>query len=68
MLGPHQKIIEMLSYWDIEISKGTICNILNEAKPIFKEDLKSARDTALNKCSQALQLDLRKIDGQQLAR
>ncbi len=50
---PHQKIIEMLSDWDIEISKGTICNILNETKPIFKEDLKSARDSALNKCSQA---------------
>lgn len=48
---PHQKIIEMLFDWGIEISKGTVCNILNECKEVFTEDLKSARDSALKKSS-----------------
>jgi hypothetical protein len=51
---PHQKIIEMLSDWGIEISKGTVCNILNNStNEAFKEDLISARNAALKKCTQA---------------
>jgi hypothetical protein len=50
---PHQKIIEMLLDWGIEIGKGTVCNILNNPDKAFAEDLKSARDAALKKCSQA---------------
>lgn len=49
---PHQKIISMLADWGIEISKGTVCNILNEYSETLAEDLKSARDSALRKCSQ----------------
>lgn len=49
---PHQKIIDMLSDWKIEISKGTVCNILNKNDDVFAEDLKSARDSAIKKCSQ----------------
>jgi uncharacterized small protein (DUF1192 family) len=49
---PHLKIVEMLSDWGIEISKGTVCNILNDCDEAFPEDLKSARDAALKKCSQ----------------
>lgn len=49
---PHKKIIEMLFDWGIEISKGTVCNILNNCEEAFDEDLKSARDAALKKCSQ----------------
>lgn len=48
----HQKIIDMLYDWGIEISKGTVCNILNDCEEIFPEDLKSARDAAIKKCSQ----------------
>ena len=49
---PHEKIIDMLSDWKIEISKGTVCNVLNNQPEIFAEDLQSARDAALKKCSQ----------------
>lgn len=49
---PHKKIVEMLYDWGIEISKGTVCNILNNCEEVFPEDLKSARDAALKKCSQ----------------
>ena len=49
---PHQKIINMLRDWGIEISKGTVCNILNETHDVFIEDLHSARNAALKKCSQ----------------
>lgn len=49
---PQQKIIEMLSDWGIEISEGTVCNILNSQNRGFVEDLKSARDAGLKKCSQ----------------
>jgi uncharacterized small protein (DUF1192 family) len=49
---PHKKIAEMLFDWGIEISKGTVCNILNNCEEVFSEDLKSARDAAVNKCSQ----------------
>lgn len=49
---PHQKIIDMLFDWGIEISKGTVCNILNDCEEVFSEDLKSARDAAIKKCSQ----------------
>ena len=50
---PHLKIIDMLFDLGIEINKGTICNILNECSEAFVEDLKSARDAGLKKCSQA---------------
>lgn len=50
---PHLKIINMLSDWGIEISKGTLCNILNNCEGSFCEDLKSARDASFKKCSQA---------------
>jgi uncharacterized small protein (DUF1192 family) len=50
---PHKKIVDMLFDWGIEISKGTVCNILNNCDEAFPEDLKSARDAALKKCSQA---------------
>ncbi len=49
---PHKKIVDMLFDWGIEISKGTVCNILNNCDEAFSEDLKSARDSAVNKCSQ----------------
>jgi FtsZ-binding cell division protein ZapB len=49
---PHKKIIDMLSDWGIEISKGTVCNILNQRPTFFTEDLQSARNAALKKCSQ----------------
>jgi hypothetical protein len=49
---PHQKIVNMLADWGIEISKGTVCNILNETIDTFVEDLHSARNAALKKCSQ----------------
>jgi hypothetical protein len=49
---PHQKIINMLFDWGIEISKGTVCNIINETHDIFIEDLHSARNAAVKKCSQ----------------
>ena len=49
---PHQKIISMLADWGIEISKGTVCNILNECHNSFIDDLRSARDAGLKKCSQ----------------
>lgn len=49
---PHRKIIDMLSDWGIEISKGTVCNVLNSHNEIFGEDLKSARDAGLQRCSQ----------------
>lgn len=50
---PQEKIVSMLADWDIKISAGTVCNILNGQSDIFDEDLKSARDAALKKCSQA---------------
>lgn len=50
---PHKKIIDMLFDWGIDISKGTVCNILNDCEDVFTEDLKSARDSAFKKCSQA---------------
>jgi hypothetical protein len=49
---PQKKIMEMLSDWGIKISKGTICNILNNPQSIFEEDLQSARKAALKKCPQ----------------
>lgn len=49
---PHKKIIEMLFDWGIEISKGTVCNILNKNEEVFSEDLKSAQDAAIKRCSQ----------------
>ncbi|MDA9189356.1 transposase [bacterium] len=49
---PHRKIIEMLLEWRIEISKGTLCSILNSNKKEFVEDLKSARDAGIKKSSQ----------------
>lgn len=49
---PHKKIIEMLFDWGIEISAGTVCSILNNLKEDFNDDLKSARNAAIKKCSQ----------------
>lgn len=49
---PHEKIINMLGDWGITISKGTVCSILNECSDVFSEDLKSARDAGIKKCSQ----------------
>lgn len=49
---PHQKIVNMLSDWKIEISEGTVSNILNEPSNVFAEDLLSARSAALKRCSQ----------------
>ena len=49
---PHLKIIQMLSDWGIEISKGTVCNILNKNSEIFIEDLSSARSAAIKRSSQ----------------
>ena len=49
---PQKKIMEMLSDWGIKISKGTICNILNNTQSVFEDDLKSARKAALKKCPQ----------------
>lgn len=49
---PQLKIIYMLLDWGIEISKGTVCNIINNCDEAFSEDLKSARDAAIKKCSQ----------------
>jgi len=49
---PQKKIVDMLFDWGIEISEGTVCNILNESQEVFSEDLASARDAALKKCSQ----------------
>ncbi len=48
---PHLKIIDMLLDWGISISKGTVCNILNNCDESFSEDLKSARDAAIKKSS-----------------
>jgi hypothetical protein len=49
---PHKKIIEMLYDWGIKISSGTVCNILNNTKELFEEDLQSARKAALKKVPQ----------------
>ncbi|MDA9189495.1 transposase [bacterium] len=49
---PHRKILEMLSDWGIEMSKGTLCSILNKLSGDFKEDLSSARDAGIKKSSQ----------------
>ena len=50
---PHQKIVKMLEDWGVTISDGTVCSILNDLAPEFKEDLDSAREAGLKKCSQA---------------
>lgn len=44
---PQNKIVQMLEDWKIEISDGTVCNIINESREAFTEDLKSARDAAI---------------------
>lgn len=49
---PQKKIIGMLADWGIEISAGSICNILNGLAEEFSEDLHSARSAALKRCSQ----------------
>jgi hypothetical protein len=48
---PHKKIIAMLADWGISISSGTVCSILNDLKPDFAVDLKSARDAGLKRSS-----------------
>jgi hypothetical protein len=37
----------MLADWGIEISKGTICNILNETIDVFVEEFHSAINAVL---------------------
>ena len=49
---PHNKIKMMLADFGIEISAGTICNIVNHLKGDFEEDLLSARNAAIIKSSQ----------------
>lgn len=49
---PHDKIRKNLEDWGIAISDGTICNILNNVRETFAEDLASARDSAIKKSSQ----------------
>jgi len=49
---PHQKILQMLKDWNIEMSKGTLCSILNNLSEEFSVDLRSAREAGLKKSSQ----------------
>ncbi len=49
---PHFEIIQMLKDWGIEISKGTVCTILNNLSEDFVDDLKSARDAGIKRSSQ----------------
>ena len=49
---PHEKIRKNLLDWGIEISAGTINDILNNLPEDFAADLASARSAALKKCSQ----------------
>lgn len=49
---PHQKIVNMLSDWGIDISEGTVSNLLNNPSKIFAEDLHSARTAAIKRCAQ----------------
>jgi hypothetical protein len=48
---PHRKIQEMLLEFGIQISAGSINNILNNLSDEFSEDLKSARDAGLKRNS-----------------
>ena len=48
---PHRKIQEMLSDIGLEISKGTICSILNNLPDEYGEELEGAKKAALKKCS-----------------
>lgn len=48
---PHEKIIQMCLDWGIKISKGTVCNILNNNAEVFTGDLESARDAAIKRSS-----------------
>lgn len=49
---PHKKILTMLKDWEIEMSAGTLCCLLNSAGKDFKDDLLSAKKAALKKKSQ----------------
>jgi hypothetical protein len=49
---PHAKIRKNLQDWGIEISEGTINNILNDLPTEFADDLGSARRAAIKNCSQ----------------
>jgi hypothetical protein len=48
---PHKKILSMLKDWEIEMSAGTLCRLLNNIEDEFKEDLMSAKNSALKKQS-----------------
>ncbi len=48
---PHNKILSMLSDWGIEMSAGTLCRLLNSSGVDFKDDLASAKESALKKQS-----------------
>jgi uncharacterized small protein (DUF1192 family) len=50
---PHDKIIDMLADFGIDISAGSICSIINDLDDSFSDDLTSARSAALKKKSQA---------------
>jgi hypothetical protein len=49
---PHEKIGRNLHDWGIDISAGSINNILNDLPEDFAEDLSSARKAAIRNCSQ----------------
>ena len=50
--SPHKKIIEMVrDCFGIVLSAGTLCSILNNLDETFKEDIKSARKSAIKKQS-----------------
>ena len=48
---PHKKILSMLADWGIEMSVGTLCRLLNSGGDELKEDLISAKKSALKKQS-----------------
>jgi hypothetical protein len=48
---PQKKILTMLADWGIEMSAGTLCSLLNEQQDVFKDDLASARKSAIKKQS-----------------
>lgn len=48
---PHAKIISNLKDWGIDISAGTLVNILNKVDTTFEEDLRSAQSSALKRSS-----------------
>jgi hypothetical protein len=61
---PHNKILSMLKDWGIEMSAGTLCRLLNSSCVEFRDDLASAKESALKKQSRAFIDDTgARIDG-----